>query len=55
MKVTIIKIGIQLILSSFLLGLECLIIQIVGLQALPLDRFCDNSDLVYMSSSPEFN
>jgi hypothetical protein len=42
MKETIIKIGIHLMVSGFLTGLECLIVQIVGLQAHPLDRFCDN-------------
>lgn len=40
MKETIIKISIHLMVSSFLIGLECLIIQIVGLQAHPSDRFC---------------
>lgn len=42
MEETIIKIGIHLMASSFLMGLECLIVQIVGLQAHPLDRFCGN-------------
>lgn len=42
MKGAIIKISVHLMASSFLTGLECLFIQIVGLQAHQLDRFCDN-------------
>jgi hypothetical protein len=42
MKETIIKIGIHLMVSSFLIGLESWIVQIAGLQAHPLDRFCGN-------------
>lgn len=42
MKSTIINFSIHLMVSSFLRGLECLTIQIVGTQASPLDRFCNN-------------
>lgn len=55
MKETLVKIGIHLLVSDFLSGLECLPVQIVGIQAHPLDRFCDNSNFVYSSSSSEFN
>lgn len=42
MKGTIIIISIHLMVSSFFRGLECLTIQVVGKQASPLDRFCNN-------------
>lgn len=44
MKETIIKISVHLIISGLLTNLGCLIVQIVGLQALPLDRFCNNKN-----------